>query len=466
MEASEAAFGGIAQQANLIREGEISPRELVQLYLDRIARHDPALNSFRVVMGERALAEAEQAQARRSSGDLRPLLGVPIAIKDNVDVAGELTTHGCGTYGPPASEDAEVVKRLRAAGAIVIGKTTLPELAAFGFTESAAWGITRNPWNLDRSTGGSSGGSAAAVAAGLVGAAYASDGAGSIRIPAASCGIFGLKPQRGRVSLMPYPEHWYGMSVGGCLTRNVLDTALFLDVTSGAAPGDVTTPRLPARPFVESATATPGKLRIAFSTKPVFPAPVDDEIRRAVAETAELLRSLGHDVREQDPNWGMVGNGAVPRYVRGIHDDAVSVPNPRRLERRTRGMSRLGSLMTDSLVARSREQEAAHAARINAIFDSHDVLMTPVTAKPAIEVMRWEGVSAPRLLAGMVPTYPFTIPWNYLGQPAASVPAGFNSEGLPLAVQLIGRPEDEPTLLSLAAQIEAERPWTGKTPPL
>ena len=210
MQGSELAFAGIAHQAQLVREGEIFPRELVQLYLDRIARHDPELNSFRVVMAERALAEAEQAEARRSGGDTRPLLGVPIAIKDNVDIAGEVTTHGTGTYGPPAGEDAEVVKRLRAAGAIVIGKTTLPELAAHGFTESAAWGVTRNPWNLDRSPGGSSGGSATAVAAGLVGAAYASDGAGSIRIPAANCGLYGLKPQRGRVSLMPYPSTGMG----------------------------------------------------------------------------------------------------------------------------------------------------------------------------------------------------------------------------------------------------------------
>ncbi len=466
MQGSELAFAGIAHQAQLVREGEISPRELVQLYLDRIERHDPKLNSFRVVMAERALAEAEQAEARRSAGDTRPLLGVPIAIKDNVDVAGEVTPHGTGTYGPPAAEDAEVVKRLRAAGAIVIGKTTLPELAAHGFTESAAWGVTRNPWNLDRSPGGSSGGSAVAVAAGLVGAAYASDGAGSIRIPAANCGIYGLKPQRGRVSLMPYPEHWHGMSVGGCLTRGVVDTALFLDVTSGAAPGDVDTPRPPVPTFGESARTTPGKLRIAVSTKPVIPVPVDDQVRRAVAETADLLRSLGHQVREQDPNWGMVGNGAIPRYLRGVHEDALTVPTPERLERRTRGLSRLGSLIPPTLVARTRVAEAAHASRINAIFADHDVLMTPVTARPPIEVMRWEGVGVLRLLAGEFPTYPFTIPWNFLGQPAASVPAGFTADGLPLAVQLIGRPEDEATLLSLSAQIESERPWTGTTPPL
>jgi amidase len=241
MTPEELAFSGAARQAELVRQKEVSPRELVQLYLDRIARLDGQLNAFRTVIGERALAEAEQAEARLAAGEERPLLGVPVAIKDGQDVAGELTTHGTGAYGPPARADAEIVRRLRAAGAIVIGKTLLPELAIFGCTESATWGVTRNPWNLDRTPGGSSGGSAAAVAAGLVSVASASDGAGSIRIPASYCGLFGLKPQRGRVSLMPLPEHWYGLSVAGCLSRRVLDSALFLDVVSGPAAGDADT---------------------------------------------------------------------------------------------------------------------------------------------------------------------------------------------------------------------------------
>jgi amidase len=466
----ELAYAGVARQAELVRAGEVSSRELVELCLERIERLEPALNAFRIVMAERALAEAEQAQARLGAGEDRPLLGVPLAIKDNVDVAGELTTHGTGAYGPPAAADAEVVARLRSAGAIVIGKTQLPELAAFGFTESATWGVTNNPWNADRTCGGSSGGSAAAVAAGMVGIAQASDGAGSIRIPAACCGLFGLKPQRGRISMAPDPDHWHGLSVFGCVSRSVLDTALFLDVASGAAAGDPVTPPPPSRPFVDAVREAPPRLRIAVSTQPVVPARIDDEVRRAVEQTAALLRSLGHDVRERDPDWGSIRNGignpSVARYLRGIRDDAARMPKPWRLERRTRGLARLGRLVGEGLLARTRSAEPAHAARLNAIFDDHDVVLTPVAARPPVEVGRWEGLGGVRTLAGMFPVYPFTVPWNFVGQPAAAVPAGFTADGLPLSVQLAGRPNDEATLLSLAAQLEAERSWADKLPPL
>jgi amidase len=460
------AFVGIARQVDLIKAGEVSPRELVELYLRRIERLDPQLNAFRVVLAERALAEAEQAESRRAAGEERPLLGVPVAIKDNVDVAGELTPHGTGAFVSPAKEDAEVVRRLRGAGAIVIGKTHLPELAICGFTESATWGVTRNPWNPDRSPGGSSGGSAVAVAAGMVGAAEASDGAGSIRIPAANCGLFGLKPQRGRVSLQPDAEHWHGLSVMGCLTRTVLDSALFLDAVTGAAKGDAHTPRPLARPLAESARESPGKLRIAVSTRPIIPVLIDPEVRRAVAETAEVLRSLGHHVSERDPAYGMIGNSFVPRYLHGIYEDVARVPRPERLERRTRGFGRLGRVLSGSPVARAIETETAHAARINALFADHDVLLTAVTARPPIEVGRWEGRGALRTLLGMAAVYPFTGVWNTLGQPAAAVPAGIGPGGLPLSVQLVGRPNAEPVLVSLAAQLEAERPWTDHRPPL
>src|SRR5271157_1411470 len=229
MEPTDLAFAGIARQAELIAAGEISSRELVELYLERIARLDPALNAFRVVLGERALLEAEQADARRGAGAERPLLGVPIAVKDEIDVAGELTTFGTSAYGEPAREDAEIVRRMRGAGAVVIGKTHMPELGAFPWTESPTWGVTRNPWELQHSPGGSSGGSAAAVAAGLVGAALAGDGGGSIRIPSAFCGLFGLKTQWGRVPLAPQSGAWHGLVVYGVLTRSVRDSALFYD---------------------------------------------------------------------------------------------------------------------------------------------------------------------------------------------------------------------------------------------
>src|SRR5215210_1796026 len=237
MDRDELAFAGVARQADLIRSGEVSSRELVTLYLERIERLDPQLNAFRKVMDERALADAQQADGRRGAGDERPLLGVPIAVKDVEDVTGEITTWGTAANFTPASQDSEFVGRLRAAGAVVIGKTNLPELAIMGDTEGPSFGITRNPWDTDRSAGGSSGGSAAAVAAGLVPAATASDGLGSIRIPAANCGVVGLKPQRDRIPLTPVAEHWFGLSVVGFEARRVSDTALLMDVATEGAHG-------------------------------------------------------------------------------------------------------------------------------------------------------------------------------------------------------------------------------------
>ena len=464
----EIAFAGAARQAEMVRAGEISPSELVRLYLDRIARLDPQLNAFRVVLAERALLEAEQAEARLRGGDERPLLGVPIALKDEVDLAGELRTHGTDAYPDPAAADCEMVRRLREAGAIVVGKTHLPELAICGFTESATWGVTRNPWDPQRSPGGSSGGSAAAVAAGLVPIASAADGGGSIRIPASSCGLFGLKPQRARVSLAPLVEHWNGLSAAGCLSRSVLDTALWLDIVSGGS-ADPEAPAPPERPFVEAAKAPPGKLRIAYSTAPpraAAPPAVDEAAKGAVAETAELLRSLGHQAEQRDPDWGGIGNNITPRYLRGVAEDVATVPRPERLERRTRGFARLGRLITDSMFERAMRGRQADIARVNAIFESHDVLMTPVMGGTAVQVRRWQGMGALRTILGMSRFYPYCVPWNHLGNPAMSVPAGFAADGMPLAVQIVGRPGDEATLLSLAAQLETERPWADKRPPI
>ena len=229
----EVAFAGAARIAEMVRAKEISPSELVELYLERISRIEPKLNAYRVVLAEGARADAKRAEDRLAAGEDAPLLGVPVAIKDNVDYAGQVTAHGTAAYGEPAREDSLIVRRLRDAGAVILGKTNMPELAIYGFTESPTWGDTRNPWDLSRTPGGSSGGSGAAVAAGMTAIAHATDGAGSIRWPAAFCGLFGLKPQRNRVSLSPDGEHWHGLSVSGCNSRTVMDTALYLDAVSG-----------------------------------------------------------------------------------------------------------------------------------------------------------------------------------------------------------------------------------------
>lgn len=463
------AFAGAARQAELVRAGEVSPKELVQLCLDRIERFDPELNSFRKVFAEKALLEAEQAEARLKGGDERPLLGVPIAIKDEVDLAGEVNTHGTDAYTEPASADCEMVRRLREAGAIVIGLTLLPEMAICGFTESATYGVTRNPWNPQRTPGGSSGGSGAAVAAGLVPIASAGDGAGSIRIPAACNGLFGLKPSPGRVSLAPDLEGWGGLAVEGCLSRSVLDTALWLDVVAGGS-REPEAPAPPERPFVEAAKAAPGKLRVAWSTLPpraVAPPTVSEEAKGAVAEAATLLGGLGHEVFQRDPDWGNVGNNITARFLGGVAETVRSVPHPERLERRTRGFGRLGSILPRGLYERARtEGRAADAARINAIFESCDVLVMPVMGGTALPVRRWEGRNALHTVLGMSRFYPFCVPWNHLGNPAMTVPFGFAADGMPLAIQVVGRPGSEELLLSLAAQIESERPWADQRPPI
>jgi amidase len=466
VDAAELAFAGIARQARLIRDGEVSSRELVELYLTRIEELGPRLNCFTELLSERALAAADAADGRVASGEEAPLLGVPVAFKDIVDVEGVVTQFGTRAFDHPAPADGEIVRRLRAAGAVVIAKTTLPELAICGFTESEGWGATRNPWNTDRSPGGSSGGSGAAVAAGLVGAASASDGGGSIRIPAAFCGLFGLKPQRGRVPLEP-PDHWNGLSVNGCVTRTVSDTALFLDVVTGGG-GDPGGPPPPEQPFAASAAAQPGKLRIAISDRParaILPPIVSDEARAGLAETEELLRSLGHTVTRHDPRYGLAGNNFVVRYLSGIHQEIETVPHPERLESRTRGFGRLGALYPGFAVRRSTRLAAADADKINRSWAGYDVLVTPSVGEPPTEVGRWEGKGALATVLGMSGTYCFTPIWNHTGQPAAAIPAGFDAEGLPRSVTLVAHPNQEPLLLSLAAQIEAERPWADRRPP-
>ena len=465
----ELAFAGAARQAEMVRAGEVSPKELVQLSLDRIARLDPELNSFRKVFAEKALLEAEQAEARVAAGEERPLLGVPIAIKDEIDVVGEVNTHGTDGFSEPAKADSEVVRRLREAGAIVIGLTLLPEMAICGFTESATYGVTRNPWNPQRTPGGSSGGSGAAVAAGLVPIASAGDGAGSIRIPAACNGLFGLKVSRGRVSLAPNLEGWGGLAVEGCVSRSVLDTALWLDVVSGGS-REAEAPAPPERPFVEAVKAPPGKLRVAWSTLPpraAAPPTVDDNAKGAVATGVELLAGLGHDLVQRDPDWGNIGNNITARFLGGVADTVKAVPHPERLERRTRGFGRLGSILPRGLYEKARaEGRAADSARVNAIFDDHDVLLMPVMGGTALPIRRWEGKGALQTVLGMSRFYPYCVPWNHLGNPAMAIPAGFSAEGMPLSIQIIGRHGEEATLLSLAAQIEAERPWADKRPPI
>jgi len=457
MERDDLAFAGAARQAEMIRRGEVSSRELVELYLARIERLDRELNAFRVVTGERALVDAAQADARRGAGDDRPLLGVPIAVKDTEDFGGELTAWGTAAHGGPAQRDNDFVTRLRAAGAVILGKTNLPELAIMGTTEGPAFGITRNPWNTDRTPGGSSGGSAAAVAAGLCAAATGSDGAGSIRIPASACGLVGLKPQRDRISLAPLDGHWYGLSVLGFLTRTVADTALMLDVAASHPPELL---------YSTSAARPPQRLRIAVSLKTPFPpVPVDGAVRGSIDGVVAVLRMLGHEVVEADPRYGRATDALIARYMAGVAQDAERMARPERLQRRTRGFARIGRLVPGALLQRAMRDEADHAARIGELYRDHDLLLTPVSTRPPVDAAQWEGLGAARTLLGMSRVYPFTGIWNMTGQPAISIPAPPTDDGLPVGAQLVGPADSEPLLLSLAAQLERELAWPERRPP-
>jgi amidase len=470
MDGTDLAYAGIAKQAELIAAGEVTSRELVDIYLERIKRFNPQLNAFRVVFEERARMEADQADARLRAGSSaaeRPLLGVPIAVKDEQDVAGEVTTFGTNAYGEPAQADSEIVRRMRAAGAIVIGKTHMPELGAVPWTESPTWGVTRNPWELGHSPGGSSGGSAAAVAAGLVGAALAGDGGGSIRFPSAYCGLFGLKTQRGRVPLAPHVDAWHGVVVNGVLTRSVRDSALFYDAIADG-PADPNAPEVPASSFLE-ALGQGRPLRIAVASK-LPPSPLTklhEQNRAALEETAALLRSLGHEVHEHELDYGP----QVPPpeftaiYLRSLHEEAATFAHPERLQRRIRISARLGGMLPSGAVDWALTRKAAYAARLNEPLADHDLLLTPVTPAPAPVVGAQEGRGWPRATLAATATVAYAACWNYTGQPACSVPAGFDADGLPRAVQMIARPNDEATLVALAAQLEAERPWAQDRPP-
>jgi amidase len=461
------AFAGIARQAALLRDGEVTSSRLVDLYLGRIERINPRLNAFTDVFVDRARDAAAEADKRIAAGESAPLLGVPIAVKDELDIEGLVAGHGTRAYSQPATRDAAQWRRLRDAGAVLIGRTTLPELAICGFTETEAWGETRNPWNLAHTPGGSSGGSGAAVAAGLIGTASASDGGGSIRIPAANCGLFGLKPQRGRVSLAPEPEHWLGLTAAGCVSRRVADTALWLDVVAGPDPIDNDTAEPIEGSFSDAVARDPGTLRVGWTSaaaRALAPPLHDSEVLGGLERMAGVLADLGHRVDRQDPQFGLVGTDFANVFLKGIELDYDRVPHPERLEPRTHGFKRLARAIPGAVLRRSLAQRDVHARRINDVFSDCDVLMTPATAVPPVAVGRWSGAGALRTLIGMSRVYAFTPVWNYLGNPAASVPAGFSASGLPLSVQLIAPPSREDVLISLAAQLERRLDWPARRP--
>jgi amidase len=448
-------------------EGQISSRELVEQSLERIAATQDALCAFRCIREDSARSEADDADRRLADRERLPLLGVPVAIKDDMDLSGETTPFGCAGEFEPCQRDGEVARRLRAAGAVIVGKTHTPEIGQWPFTEGPAFGATRNPWDLERSPGGSSGGSAAAVAAGLVPAAVGSDGAGSIRIPAAWTHLVGIKPQRGRVSTWPDAEAFNGLSCYGPLARSVGDAALLLDVLTGNVDGDRHRPPAPAEPFSAAAAREPGRLRIALSLRIPYsaaPATLDPEVGEAVERLAGVLEGLGHEVDYADPPYGLVGLTFLPRSTCGLADWVARVPDPSLLDRRTHRTVRMGRALAP-LLPLSRALEGPFRRVVGQVFRRFDVVLAPTTAKPALRVGAYDGLDGRATNKTMVAACPYAWPWNVLGWPALSVPAGLTEDGLPVGAQLMGPANSEPRLLALAAQLEASERWHEHTPP-
>ncbi|MFJ8533946.1 amidase [Streptomyces sp. NPDC093591] len=456
---------GLAESVRALADGEVTSRALVVQALARIEATQGSVNAFRVVRAEAALAEAEAADEELAAGARRPLLGVPVAVKDDMDVAGEPTAFGCSGEFPPVTEDGEAVRRLRAAGAVIVGKTNTCELGQWPFTEGPAFGATRNPWHPDHTPGGSSGGSAAAVAAGLVPAALGSDGAGSVRIPASWTHLIGIKPQRGRISTWPRGESFQGITVNGTLARTVADAALLLDAAAGNH--DLDPHRPPAINASEAVGRDPGRLRIALSLKPPFtavPARLQPEVRARVVQLAKKLGGLGHLVEEADPPYGQIGLTFVPRATVGIAEWVSATPFPALLDPRTRDAARLGRLLGGVPLRAARRAEALLHRRIGAFYESYDVILAPTTAAPPPRIgamLELGGFATDR---AMIAACPYAWPWNVLGWPGINVPAGF-VDGLPVGAQLLGPANSEPLLISLAAQLEAELRWHELWPP-
>ncbi|WP_230209251.1 amidase [Nostocoides sp. HKS02] len=433
-----------------VRSGAMSAADVVAAALARISERDGRLGAFQVVRGERALAEAE-ALAQRSDLARLPLAGVPIAVKDNVAVEGEPLRNGStATPDGPQQIDHPVVARLRAAGAVVVGTTRVPELCVFGATDSA-FGITRNPWAPARTPGGSSGGSAAAVSSGMVPVAHAADGMGSIRIPAASCGLVGIKPGSGLVPAQLGPNDWYGMAENGPLATTVADAALMLSVMA-AQPGlaEVREPDLP--------------LRIAASTRaPILGARPQLEHVRAVVRAVRLLEGAGHEVRRVDPPYPVNPLPLLARWAAGTSQDAEGLDRSQ-LDRAVRFHAGLGDRVRAAGLVEDRSRER-FLRQLADFFADHDILVTPTLAAPPIAAARWGERSWPRVFAANARYAPYAAPWNFAGYPAVSVPAGVHPRtGTPLAVQLVAPAGGEQLLLGVAAVLERLAPWARVAP--
>src|SRR3954464_4289155 len=470
---AELMFRPVSDLAGFVRKGEISARELVETSVRRIEALDGQLSAFIDVDGERAVEEAEQI----GTGDSRPFAGVPIAIKNNRAVDGWRLTHACDLmWDYVADYDHNATRRFKEAGFVVVGTTNLPEYGILPVSEPRRQ-QTRNPWDTERTPGGSSGGSAAAVAAGMVPIAHGNDGGGSTRIPAACCGLVGLKPQRGRISLSPEIGH-HPLVTAGVLTRTVAETAELLDVLAGYEVGDATWAPDPDESFATAARRDPGRLRVGVAVRPPLPdAEVDPIYVDAARQTGELLASLGHDVEEATPPW--TDKSLLPLFsaefmtaiAMGVAFSGMVAgrdPEPE-------DMQRLSWALYDRIrqtgaleIALAQAQLQNFMRRLIQDLDAYDIIVTPGLAQRPLPLGTLDADSEDPFgtFAASGRFTPFTAGLNATGQPAIMLPLFHGDDGLPTGVQLIGRPAREDVLLQVSGQLEAARPWHDRRAPV
>jgi amidase len=449
----ETWVGATAKQiARAVRRGDVSATQVVADHLDYIRANDDRIHAFRQLRPGEAALEAAEVDNQEDLGHL-PLAGVPIAVKENTAVAGLPTWNGSvGARSAVAEADHEVVRRLRGAGAVIVGVTRMPEMGLWGTTDDAT-AITRNPWNPERTPGGSSGGSAAAVAAGLVPIAHGNDGLGSVRIPAACCGLIGLKPGRGMVPAQIGREDWFGLTENGILASTVADAAVGFAVLAGRTPAKL---------------ELPPRLRVAVSLRsPVVGCPADKDNRAAVSTATRLLVEFGHDTVTADPAYPMkLGlKGMATWFAAAWRDAEAEGLDPQSLQPRTRRHLKMGKWAWDKGYVQEADRLAFRAS-CEAFFadGTFDVLLTPALARTPLSAKGWSRRSWLANIRANMRYAPFAAPWNISGFPALTVPVGKRPDGMPAAVQLVGPPGSELTLLAVAGQFEMAAPWQRHAP--
>lgn len=469
MNSTDLAFTSALEQAQLVRHGEISPLELTELYLDRIDQLNPVLGSYFTVTGDRAIEDAkaktEQLVASNAAQPLPPFFGVPISVKDLDFLEGVRCTFGCQAMSDyVAPYDSALMTKIKQAGFIILGKTATPEFGSLPYTEADGFPPARNPWHLDYTPGGSSGGASSALAAGLCAIAQGSDGGGSIRGPASCCGLVGIKPSRGRISAAPVGYRQGSISTGGPIARTVADAAAFLDITSGYVTGDPYWLPDPMPPFLDVARnygleGIGRSLRIAFAigVSPIGDA--DTVCQTAVLEAAKLLEELGHQLIPDRLDCSGLIEPFSTVFRAGV--SAAELP-PEALNPINRWF--VEQAVSSGQYLKALWEMQAIARRLVARFDTYDVLLLPTYLHTPIRVGEWAPLSPEETFQRMISWVAPLPPFNATGQPAIAIPAGFAPNGLPIGVQLVGRPASESTLIALAAQLEAARPWHHHRP--